>query len=60
MGKRNLGLSFVFLIVLFRGISIPAQTLDGYWLADSGNLLFDIKGVTVRTFEITSISCLPA
>lgn len=52
--------SIVFLITLFCGLSAQAQTLDGLWLSDGSGMLFDIKGETVRAFDITSISCLPS
>jgi peptidase S41-like protein/tricorn protease-like protein len=60
MGRRFLARSILFLVTLFLGISVQAKALDGLWLSDDNNMLFDVKGDAVRAFEITSISCRPA
>lgn len=50
----------VFLAATFYGIWAQAQTLDGLWLSDGGNVLYEVKGDALRTFEITAISRIPA
>ncbi len=37
-----------------------AASLDGYWLSDGYGLFLDAKGDTLRTYEITRVSCIPS
>jgi Tricorn protease C1 domain len=39
--------------------SVPSKSLNGLWLSDGYGLLLETDSSTLRTFEVTSISCLP-
>jgi hypothetical protein len=60
MGIRISAPSILFLATLSYGICTQAQTLDGLWLSDGSNMLYVVRGVVVRAFDVTSISCIPA
>ncbi|HJQ25398.1 MAG TPA: S41 family peptidase [Blastocatellia bacterium] len=46
------------MLPLVKASDKPAQSLDGYWLADGYGLLAEIKGDEIKLFEITSLSCI--
>jgi Peptidase family S41/Tricorn protease C1 domain len=60
MGMRLSAPSIIFLTTLFYGVWAQAQRLDGLWLSDGSNMLYDVSGDSVSAFEITSISRIPA
>jgi Peptidase family S41/Tricorn protease C1 domain len=56
---------FIFLAVLLGGSTLAQtppirQSLDGLWLTDGYGELIEIQGDNLRTYEVTSVSCLPA
>ena len=40
--------------------SVSAQSLDGSWTSEGYGLYFDVSGPTIKAFEVTAVSCLPA
>jgi peptidase S41-like protein/tricorn protease-like protein len=40
--------------------SVSAQSLDGSWTSEGYGLYFDVSGATIKAFEVTAVSCLPA
>jgi len=40
--------------------SVLAQSFDGRWTSEGYGLYFDVSGSTLKAFEVTAISCLPA
>ena len=45
---------------LIGAASVSAQSLDGSWTSEGYGLYFDVSGPTIKAFEVTAVSCLPA
>jgi hypothetical protein len=58
--RRTLALQVVFIGILSYGMSVHAQAMNGLWRSDGYGLLLEVQGKTIKAFEVTSISCIPA
>lgn len=54
-----LSISAAIVLLSVLSSSAKAQSPDGLWQSDGYGLMVEIEGVTMRTFQITSISCMP-
>jgi len=46
--------------ILLAGLVPTSESLDGRWRSEGYGLYFEIEGSTLKAYELTSISCLPA
>src|SRR5579862_5216808 len=64
MAKRgHLGMPIrliaVLLTICVSGSGVQAQSLDGVWRSEGYGTIFEIQGSTVRTFQVTTTTCVP-
>jgi hypothetical protein len=52
--------AIVVTLCLSGAVSIDAQSVDGGWRSEGYGLYFDVSGPTIKAFEVTAVSCLPA
>lgn len=46
-------------VIMLQALAPPQRFLDGIWATDGYGLVFEFTGDTLKTFEVTSVSCLP-
>jgi hypothetical protein len=56
MNKRWAGLGIVVFLI---AIPASAQSLDGVWRTQGYGYVYDVRGDTWKTYEITATTCLP-
>jgi Peptidase family S41 len=49
----------VLLTICVSGSGVQAQSLDGVWRSEGYGTIFEIQGSTVRTFQVTTTTCIP-
>ena len=58
--KRIITLTLTVLAALgLSGSSAQKQSLDRVWKSEGYGLVFDIQGATLKSFEVTSTTCVP-
>lgn len=53
-------LALLAAVVALQAIAPPQRFLDGIWETDGYGLVFEFAGDTLKTFEVTRVSCIPA
>ncbi|MBV8513666.1 MAG: S41 family peptidase [Acidobacteria bacterium] len=49
----------VLVVLSLSGSSVHEQSLDGVWRSEGYGMLFDIHGTTLKSFEVTTTTCVP-
>jgi len=58
--KRIIAVTLTVLAALgLSGSSAQKQSLDGVWRSEGYDLVFDIQGATLKSFEVTATTCVP-